>query len=99
MTLKFMIVKLNQFETKIVKILQDWYPITVEEMRDELRMRPDTLDRNLKSLVLKGVISLDHLPDKTYIRLLMSDVHIAPKGKRPKTGDDPSDIHEDMMFL
>lgn len=93
-----MIVRLNEAEKKVLSILVDWYPITVEELREELRMRPDTLDRTLKSMVLKGVIELEPLSDKTYVRLLMSDVTIAPKGRRPKTGDEPEDKYDALMY-
>lgn len=93
-----MIVKLNPVEMKILKILQDWYPVTVEELRDELRMRQDTLERALKSMVVKGVVALEPLSDKTYVRLLMSDVTVAPKGERPKTGDDPDDFYDALVY-
>lgn len=93
-----MIVKLGPVEMKILKILRDWYPVTVEELREELRMRPDTLERALKSMVVKGVISLEPLSDKTYVRLLMSDVSVAPKGTRPKTGDDPDDFYDALVY-
>lgn len=93
-----MIVKLNPMEMRIYKILQDWYPITVEELKDELRMREDTLLRALKSMALKGVVALEPLSDKTYVRLLMSDVKIASKGKRPKTGDDPDDFYDALVY-
>ena len=93
-----MIVRLNEAERKVLDILVDWYPITVEELREELRMRKDTLDRTLKSMVLKGVIELEPLSDKTYVRLLMSDVSIAPKGRRPKTGDEPEDKYDALMY-
>ncbi|HIJ16665.1 MAG TPA: hypothetical protein HA364_02660 [Thermoplasmata archaeon] len=93
-----MIVRLNPVEMKILKILQDWYPVTVEELKDEMRMREDTLERSLKSMVVKGVITLEPLSDKTYVRLLMSDVSVAPKGKRPKTGDEPEDFYDALVY-
>ena len=93
-----MIVKLNQVEMRIYKVLQDWYPVTVQELKEELRMRQDTLDRALKSMVVKGVVALEPLTDKTYVSLLMSDVKIASKGKRPKTGDDPDDFYEALVY-
>ncbi len=93
-----MIVKLNEAETRVLKVLRDWYPITIEELRDELRMRPDTLDRTLRSMVVKGVVALEPLSDKTYVRLLMSDVSIASKGKRPKTGDEPEDFYDALVY-
>jgi DNA-binding MarR family transcriptional regulator len=93
-----MIVKLNPVEMRIYKILQEWYPITVEELKDELRMREDTLLRSLKSMSLKGVVALEPLSDKTYVRLLMSDVKIASKGRRPKTGDAPDDFYDALVY-
>lgn len=93
-----MIVKLSQTEMRVLKVLQDWYPITVEELREELRMREDTLERTLKAMVSKGVVALEPLSDKTYVRLLMSDVSIAPKGRRPKTGDDPDDFYDALVY-
>ncbi len=93
-----MIVKLSPTEMRILKILQDWYPVTVEEIREELRMREDTLERALKSMVVKGVVALEPLSDKTYVRLLMSDVSVAPKGRRPKTGDGPEDFYDALVY-
>jgi DNA-binding transcriptional ArsR family regulator len=61
-------------EARIVKLLKDWYPVTVEELRDELGLPRGTLDRALKSLMLKGIIALEPLTDKTYIRLLRMDI-------------------------
>lgn len=59
-----------------MRILVDWYPITVEELRDELGLRKDVLERALKSLVVKGVIQLEPLPDKVYVRLLIQNIDI-----------------------
>ena len=67
---------LDQLETRILSILKERYPITVEELRDELSIRPDTLSRSLKALSVKGLIVLEPLPDKTYIRLLVPDIQL-----------------------
>jgi len=71
-------IQLSALEARIVRILVDWYPITVEELRDELSLRKDVLDRALRSLAIKGVIALEPLPDKTYIRLLMPGIDVSP---------------------
>lgn len=71
-----MSIQLSQLEARIVRILVDWYPITVEELRDELGLRKDVLDRTLKSLVLKGVVQLEPLPDKVYVRLLIQNIDL-----------------------
>ncbi|MDH3364948.1 MAG: GntR family transcriptional regulator [Thermoplasmata archaeon] len=65
-----MTVRLNTIEARIVEILRRRYPITVEELREEMSIRRDTLRLALKSLESKGVLALEPLPDKTYVRLL-----------------------------
>lgn len=92
-------VRLSEHEVRVLRVLKDWYPITFEELRDELNMRKDTLEKVLKGLVLKGIVSLEPLPDKTYVRLLVPDIDVGKgKGRRPKTGDDPEDFYEALMY-
>lgn len=89
-----MSVQLSPLEARIVGILKDWYPITVEELRDELSLRKDVLERTLKSLVVKGIIVLEPLSDKTYIRLLAVDAEVTVVGKkkrRPASSEKPRD--------
>lgn len=88
-----MTLQLTVLEARIVRILVDWYPITVDELRDELSLRRDILERTLKSLVVKGVVSLEPLSDKTYVRLLVPEIDVSavvPKKrdkKRPRSPD------------
>ena len=92
-------IRLSKDELRVVSIVKDWYPITTEELRDELSMRMDTLQRILKGLVVKGIVSLEPLPDKTYVRLLVPDLEVNPKRRpRPKTGDEPEDIYDALMY-
>ena len=80
-----MSIQVNALEARIIGILKDWYPITVEELRDELSLRKDVLERTLKAMVLKGIIVLEPLEDKTYIRFIAENVDIEvtrKKGKR-----------------
>ena len=80
-----MAVQISKLEARIVQILKDWYPITVEELRDELSLRKDTLERALKSLAVKGVIILEPLSDKTYIRLVSPEIDVnVERKKKPK---------------
>jgi len=88
--------KVSALEARIVAILKDWYPITVEELRDELSLRPSELDRALKSLMVKGIIAFEPLSDKTYIRLLVPEIVVepGPKGRRAgrkRSGKPPED--------
>jgi hypothetical protein len=77
-------VKVDALQARIIKILKDWYPITVEELRDEFALPYGVLERSLKGLMVKGVIALEPLSDKTFIRLLTPDLVIEKEGKGRK---------------
>lgn len=66
--------QVDALQARILAILKDWYPITLEELRDELSLPSGVLERSLKGLMVKGVIALEPLSDKTYIRLLVPEV-------------------------
>lgn len=66
-------VEVDALQARIIGILRDWYPITVEELRDELSLPSRVLERALKALMVRGVIALEPLTDKTYIRLLVPE--------------------------
>lgn len=63
-------IKAGTLDARILKILMEQYPITVEEVRKELGVSKNTMERALKHLVIQGIIELETLPDKTFIRLL-----------------------------
>jgi len=93
-------IKMNPLEIQVVKLLKERYPITVDELRNELAVRPDTLMRALKSLVVKQVVALEPLTDKTYIRLLTPDIDVEG-GKRSRVtaeNAEPSDRGDDDSF-
>ncbi|HJX04981.1 MAG TPA: hypothetical protein VJ489_04090 [Thermoplasmata archaeon] len=95
-----MSIQLSRLEARIVRILVDWYPITVEELRDELGLRKDVLDRTLKSLMLKGVVQLEPLPDKVYVRLIVQNIDLKAiqiQGKRRRDGKSPAKSDEDRF--
>lgn len=77
-------VKVDALQARIIGILKDWYPITVEELRDELSLPSGVLERSLKALMVKGVIALEPLTDKTFIRLLATDLILDKDGKGHK---------------
>lgn len=86
-------IKMNPLEIRVVRLLKERYPITVEELRDELVVRPDTLMRVLKSLVVKEVVALEPLTDITYIRLLTPDIDIEG-GKRSRDSSENAKPHD-----
>jgi DNA-binding transcriptional ArsR family regulator len=97
-----MAIKVSPLEARIVSILKDWYPITVEELRDELSLRPSELDRALKALMVKGIIAFEPLSDKTYIRLLVPEIVIESgrrgKGARGKRPRKPPEEGDSIMY-
>ena len=62
-------------EARIIEVLLEVYPITIEELRKELSLSEKMLERGIKRLQIKGIIELEPLPDKVYIRLLRRDFH------------------------
>ncbi len=91
--------QVEPLEARILGILKDWYPITVEELRDELGVSKVSLERALKSLMVKGVVQLEPLSDKTYVRLLVPEVVFDTKGKKRKKSPPPKDTSwEDAMM-
>lgn len=97
-----MTVQIGPLEARIIDILKMWYPITVEELRDELSLRRDVLERTLKSLIAKGIIVLEPLSDKTYIRLVNSEIDVSVKGRKkvgPKRHYEPEKQAEDDSIM
>jgi len=92
-------VKLEPLEARILGILKDWYPITVEELKDELALPSGVLERALKSLMVKGIIQFEPLSDKTFIRLLVPDI-VAETGPHKKTvkKQPPAKVSDDSIM-
>jgi predicted ArsR family transcriptional regulator len=71
-------------EERIIKLLQKIYPITVKDINLELNTSKDIVLRTLKKLQIKGIIRLEPLPDKTYVRLLRHDFSFIGKKRQRK---------------
>ena len=65
----------GSIEERVLRFLLEVYPVTVQDLERELKLKRERLDRVLKSFVQRGVIELEELPDKTFIRLIRSDFH------------------------
>jgi len=61
-------------EAVVLNYLLAKYPVTVEELRDMLSLPGRTLERVLKRLIRRGIIILEPLPGKTYIRMRRMDI-------------------------
>lgn len=63
----------GSLEGRIIGVLMEVYPITVEELRKELGISEKAVTRGIKALQSRGILELELLPDKAYIRLLRRD--------------------------
>ena len=71
-------------EERIIRLLQKTYPITVEDIKKELNISKDIVLRTLKKFQMKGIVKLESLPDKTYVRLLRHDFSFIGKKRQRK---------------
>lgn len=71
-------------EEKIIRALQEAYPITVAELGQRLHLSPRTLSFELRKLQSKGLVGLEPLPDKTYVRLLRTDIRFVGRRHQEK---------------
>jgi DNA-binding MarR family transcriptional regulator len=60
-------------ESRIVRLLLEMYPVTTKDLERELNLRADVLERTLKGLLARGIVEVEPLPDRTYVRLLRRD--------------------------
>jgi len=75
----------DSLEARILRFLMQNYPVTLKELSQELKIKESTLKPKLDELRKMGILEFDHLPDKTFIRLLRSDfnfVGIRPEQRR-----------------
>ena len=60
-------------EEQIITLLQKTYPITMDDLQKRIPVGRAILLRALKKLQTRGILRLEPLPGKTYIRLLRND--------------------------
>jgi hypothetical protein len=70
--------------------VRDHYPVTTDDLAKGLHLPVKRVELALKGMMMEGLVELDILPDKTYIRLLAIPVRKAPKDldgdPRPRKG-------------
>lgn len=64
----------GSLDERILRYLLETYPVTTAMLARDLRVSAARLERQLKALALHGVIELEELPDKTFVRLLRHDL-------------------------
>lgn len=75
-------------EAKLLEEAVARYPVTVEELRKALRLRPAAFDMALRRLVMKGLVQLEPLEDRTYVRPMT--MLGPPPAPLPIDKDDPA---------
>ncbi len=71
-------------EERIIKLLQKIYPITVYQLERKLKLSKKIVMRVLQKLQVHGIVKLEPLPDKTYVRLLRQDINFVSKKRQRK---------------
>jgi predicted transcriptional regulator len=71
-------------EEQIIKLLQKTYPITIIDLEKKLHISRNMIIRVLQKLQVKGIVQLEPLPDKTYIRLIRRDFRFVGKKRQKK---------------
>lgn len=82
-----MVIEIEQgtLEERVLRILLQAYPVTLKDLKWELKISDVKLDLVLKKFVMRGIIELEELPDTTFVRLLRSDfVFVGRKASQKK---------------
>lgn len=74
----------GSLEEQIIKLLQKTYPISVEDLEKNLHLSRDKILRVLQQLQVQGIVQLEPLPNKTFIRLLRNDFKFVTKKRQRK---------------
>lgn len=77
-------IKRGTLDEQIIVFLQKNYPITVEDLKENLHISKDRIMRVLKKFQIKGIVTLEPLPGKVYVRLLRNDFGFIDKKHQKK---------------
>ena len=100
-------IKKGTIEERIIKTLQEKYPITLKELSKKLGISENKLKAELLKLQAKNIVALDPLPDKIFIRLIRFDFLFIGrrrqykfiKKKKMKTkGKEEEEEKDDIMY-
>ncbi len=77
-------IKSGTIEEQIIKVLQKTYPITLSDIEEKLHISKDKILRTLQKLQVKGIIQLEPLSDKIFIRLKRNDFTFVGRKRQKK---------------
>jgi predicted ArsR family transcriptional regulator len=87
----------GSLEEHIIRVLQKIYPITTVELAQRLHVSRREIEWMLQKFQVKGIVKLEPLPDKTYVRLLRNDFQFMRMKHQRKPGKQPVEqIKEDQ---
>jgi len=74
----------GSIEEHIIRILQQTYPVTIEDLEEQLQITPEVILRTVKKLQMQGIVCVDPLPGARFLRLLRSDIVFMGKRQQKK---------------
>lgn len=79
-------------EDKIIRFLTGGKPTTLTEIRKRFRLSPRRVDFLLKRMQSRGIVQLEPLPDRIYVRLvaLMAEEEKVKSLRRQRRGRKPA---------
>ncbi|MEM1514136.1 MAG: Lrp/AsnC family transcriptional regulator [Candidatus Thermoplasmatota archaeon] len=77
-------IEIGSIEERIIRILQENYPITVAELSKKMNISEEKLIFELNKLQNRGIVILEPLPDKIFIRLIRFDIRFIGRRKQYK---------------
>jgi hypothetical protein len=82
-------------EEHIITLLQSIYPITVSDLVRRLHVPRERVEWVLHKFQVKGIVKLEPLPDKTYIRLVRADFRVIGGKRKAAVARKHENIEED----
>lgn len=64
----------DTLEAKVIQLLMEGKPVTLKEISQELHVSEKKIERVVKGLASRGIVEIEELPDKKYLRLKRSDI-------------------------
>ncbi len=77
-------IKKGTLEERIIKTLEEEYPITLKELSKKLGISENILKAKLLKMQTKNILVLEPLPDKIYVRLIRFDFMFVGKRSQYK---------------
>lgn len=92
-------------EERIIRFLQKTYPVTIYDVKNELNVSKKMVEMVLHKFQVKGIVQLEPLSDRTYIRLLRNDFRFIGRKQQRKfikhdkdNKNQEPDEYDDIMY-